>query len=372
MATTATASTAAPRGAAALVWMLAAVPALAADPPAPARAPRTMGEVLAATTAADWRPLDPENTLYLQLAAGPGRHRAGARVRAAARGNISHARPREVLRRPRDRPLAGQLRRAVGRSGRQAQPRRRRSDGCRRNSRSRVDRPAVRAAAGRRRLRARGRVQPRVSRPAATRARARPGSPTATQWSGSAAATSSTAATARSCTSSPGMRHGSSTATSRVVGRVVKGMELLSTHAARHRRRWGSTKSPSSTCRSERAARGRRAGGGAREAGGAAHRHRDVHASWSNRVAIAATTGTRCRPVTSICATCRWWSPHPDFACGRTAAASRASARRIADAAKRASSGDAGGTMERIWLKHYPAGVPADVDRRRSTRRWSS
>ena len=35
----------------------------------PAR-PRTMSEVLAATTAADWRPLDPANTLYLQLPAG--------------------------------------------------------------------------------------------------------------------------------------------------------------------------------------------------------------------------------------------------------------------------------------------------------------
>ena len=32
--------------------------------------PRTMAEVIAATTAADWRPLDPENTLYLQLTQG--------------------------------------------------------------------------------------------------------------------------------------------------------------------------------------------------------------------------------------------------------------------------------------------------------------
>jgi len=50
--------------------MLAAVPVLAADPPAPTQAPRTMDEVLQATTAADWRPLDPENTLYLQLPQG--------------------------------------------------------------------------------------------------------------------------------------------------------------------------------------------------------------------------------------------------------------------------------------------------------------
>jgi peptidylprolyl isomerase len=42
-------------------------PAAAAE--APPR-PRTMAEVLAATTPVDWRPLDPENTLYLQLPAG--------------------------------------------------------------------------------------------------------------------------------------------------------------------------------------------------------------------------------------------------------------------------------------------------------------
>jgi peptidylprolyl isomerase len=41
------------------------VPAAAAVP-----APRTMADVIAATTPADWRPLDPENTLYLQLPQG--------------------------------------------------------------------------------------------------------------------------------------------------------------------------------------------------------------------------------------------------------------------------------------------------------------
>lgn len=40
---------------------------LAAGQPAP---PRTMAEVLAASTPTDWRPLDPQNTLYLQLASG--------------------------------------------------------------------------------------------------------------------------------------------------------------------------------------------------------------------------------------------------------------------------------------------------------------
>jgi len=41
----------------------------AAPPSAPAKAP-TSAEVLEQTTAADWRALDPENTLYLELASG--------------------------------------------------------------------------------------------------------------------------------------------------------------------------------------------------------------------------------------------------------------------------------------------------------------
>lgn len=55
---------------AALTVLLAAIPVLAADPPAPTKPPRTMSEVLEATAPADWRPLDPENTLYLQLPQG--------------------------------------------------------------------------------------------------------------------------------------------------------------------------------------------------------------------------------------------------------------------------------------------------------------
>ena len=48
------------------VVMLAAPPLLAE----PAAQPRTMAEVLAASVPADWRPLDPQDTLYLQLASG--------------------------------------------------------------------------------------------------------------------------------------------------------------------------------------------------------------------------------------------------------------------------------------------------------------
>jgi peptidylprolyl isomerase len=41
-----------------------------ASPAQPASPPRTMAEVLAATVPADWRPLEPEDTLYLQLPQG--------------------------------------------------------------------------------------------------------------------------------------------------------------------------------------------------------------------------------------------------------------------------------------------------------------
>ncbi len=53
-------------GALAAVAALAAGLATASDPPAG----RTMAEVLAASTPADWRAPEPENTLYLQLAGG--------------------------------------------------------------------------------------------------------------------------------------------------------------------------------------------------------------------------------------------------------------------------------------------------------------
>lgn len=39
-------------------------------PAAPAGGPRTMADVLAASTPSDWVPLDPQNTLYMELASG--------------------------------------------------------------------------------------------------------------------------------------------------------------------------------------------------------------------------------------------------------------------------------------------------------------
>ncbi len=54
------------RGIVALAALLAAAGAASAD----GAAPRTMADVLSATTPSDWRAPDPENTLYVELAAG--------------------------------------------------------------------------------------------------------------------------------------------------------------------------------------------------------------------------------------------------------------------------------------------------------------
>jgi peptidylprolyl isomerase len=60
------------RSVAAALALLCPVPALPAAAPATqtAHRPPTAAEVLAASTAADWRGLDPQNTLYLELASG--------------------------------------------------------------------------------------------------------------------------------------------------------------------------------------------------------------------------------------------------------------------------------------------------------------
>ena len=54
----------------ALVFVPVVALGQSSPPPATAAAPRTMTEVLAATQPSDWRPVDPENTLYLDLATG--------------------------------------------------------------------------------------------------------------------------------------------------------------------------------------------------------------------------------------------------------------------------------------------------------------
>jgi peptidylprolyl isomerase len=59
------------RGAILVAALLCAAPVLAAAPATPAaHRPPTAAEVLAASTAADWRALEPQNTLYVELAGG--------------------------------------------------------------------------------------------------------------------------------------------------------------------------------------------------------------------------------------------------------------------------------------------------------------
>jgi len=52
------------------LWLGLALFGCAQQPLVPAAKPPTSAEVLAASTASDWRTLDPENTLYLELAGG--------------------------------------------------------------------------------------------------------------------------------------------------------------------------------------------------------------------------------------------------------------------------------------------------------------
>jgi len=53
-----------------LCWSLLLVSIAAAAEPQPKVKPLTMADILAGSKPADWRPLDPENTLYLELATG--------------------------------------------------------------------------------------------------------------------------------------------------------------------------------------------------------------------------------------------------------------------------------------------------------------
>lgn len=59
-----------PALAASLLLACAHEPAAPPPPPAPPAKALTSAEVLAATTATDWRALDPENTIYVELASG--------------------------------------------------------------------------------------------------------------------------------------------------------------------------------------------------------------------------------------------------------------------------------------------------------------
>jgi peptidylprolyl isomerase len=59
-----------PRATLTVLWLAALCGVSPAHSAAPAAPPRTMAEVLAATVPADWRPLVPEDTLYLQLPQG--------------------------------------------------------------------------------------------------------------------------------------------------------------------------------------------------------------------------------------------------------------------------------------------------------------
>ena len=232
------------------------VPPVAAQG-APAPTP-TSAEVLAATRADDWRPLDPENTLYLELATGrvvielapafAPRHVAN--VKALAREGyfdglaIMRSQDNYVVQwgDPNERRRAKRARS------------RRRSARCRPSSTAARRGPAVHAAAGRRRLRARGRLVA-GGFPAARDPQA--GSAWLAHCYGMVGAGRDDAADSGGGTElyvviGHAPRHLDRNVT--LLGRVRARHGAALDAAARHRARWASTRSRSSACRSGRSA----------------------------------------------------------------------------------------------------------------------
>ena len=273
-------------------------------PPAPSSPPRTMSEVLAATTPADWRPLDPENTLYLQLPQGrvvielaPAFAPQHAdNLRKLARGKYFDG---LAIVRSQDNFVVQwgdpDGKRSLGDGQRQTAARVHGQDDAR---------AALRAAAGPRRLRSRGRVQPGFPR----RARPRHGR-------------SMAGPLLRDGRCRPRQRgrqrqrrgtvrgHGPRSAPARpqhCAGGACRKRHGTPGHAAARIRsdgflRKGRTVRADQECSSSRRTYRRRS---ARTSKSCAPTP-NVFASWSRRGATVATTGTSFRPATSISATYR-------------------------------------------------------------------
>ena len=267
--------------------------------------PRTMSEVLAASKPSDWRPLDPENTLYLQLAAGrvvielapafAPQH--AANIRALVRGGYFDG---LAIIRSQDNFVV-----------QWGDP-----DGKRSLGKARATLPPEFTVAWTpalpftrlpdvRRLRARGRLLGRLPGRRATRRRDRPGSRTATAWSGRAGATTSDSGNGAELYVVIGHAPRQLDRNIALVGRVVQGMELLST-LPRGTGPLGFYEKPEQYVPiTQCAARCRRARGGARNGSRSCAPTRRRSRRWSRAVATGATTGIRCRQGTSISATCR-------------------------------------------------------------------
>ena len=260
---------------------------------------------------------DPGNTLYLELAAG--RVVIELAPRFAPRARREHPAPGApgLLRRPRHHPLAGQLRRAVGRPGRQAPARRGAQRRCRRSSPCRW----------RRRCRSRGcrtadGYAPEVGfcgrLPGGARPRA--GQAWLAHCYGMVGAgrdvDEPTAATAPSSTWSSAMRRASSTATSRWSAGWCRAWSCCRSCRAAPAR-WGSTRSRSSTCRS------RACGWRPTCRSPSASRLEVMRTDTATFTALVESRRNRqrrlvqaCRPGTSSSATCRCRCGAPEIRCG--------------------------------------------------------
>ena len=102
-------------GAAVASCCLAAAGAAFAIGPSDRDKPPTTAQVMESAQPSDWRRPDPANTLYLDLPGGRVIIELAPRFAPQHVANIKTLVAREVLRRPRRRARAGQLRRAMGR-----------------------------------------------------------------------------------------------------------------------------------------------------------------------------------------------------------------------------------------------------------------
>ena len=245
----------------------------------PPRAGKTMADVLAASKPADWRTLDPENTLYLELAGGRVVIELAPQFAPRHVANIRTLAREQVLRRPGDHAARRTTSSCSGaiRPMRQKKP----LGAGKKTLPAEFDaagrRPGVHRAAGSGHLRAADGLRRRLPRRARHEATALRGSCTATAWSAPAATTTRTAAAAPSSTSSPAMRRASSIATSRWSAASCRAWSCCRRCRAAPRA-LGFYDKPEQRVPIRADPRGRRrAGGAAHQARSAAHRHADVH-----------------------------------------------------------------------------------------------
>ena len=237
----------------------------------------------------------------------PGGDRAGTCFRAAACRQPAHAGAAALLRRARSHAVTGQFCRAMGRPGRQASARgspRRTAAGI---HSAHISGTAVHGVTGSRRLRAGGGIQPGISGRDAMPRAARPGWHTVTAWSAQDEATKPESGNGTELYVVTGHAPRQLDRNIALVGRVVKGIELLSV-LPRGTGPLGFYEKPEQYVPITSVRLAADVPAPERETCRCCAPTRPVSPRSSRRAAIAGMTGILFLPVISTCATCRWWS----------------------------------------------------------------